>query len=290
MKPKPRNTSHTSRTPRPAGKPAIAGKPGPGGKPASAGRPATAGKPGPARKPDPEGKADHAGKSGQVGKPGSATKPRLAGKPAPKGKPAPTGKPVLSGKPAISGKPAPTGKAAPTGKPAPAPRSAWSKSAAKARNPEIEDFSITSCECDHCRAACLNAPGWFMPDQIPKLARHLKLTVAETFRKYLAIGVTQLADGTQKSGVMPHKLRDGKKPGARWTLGEIAQPGRCVFYDRGRCSIYAARPYECARMMHDRGDGAVRLRRQIVPRWTEAALAPFLALTRTAASGRGGKR
>jgi Fe-S-cluster containining protein len=136
----------------------------------------------------------------------------------------------------------------------------------------------------------LNAPGWFMPDQIPRLARHLKLTVEETFRKYLAVGVTQLADGTQKAGVMPHKLRDGKKPGARWSLGEIAGSGRCIFYDHGRCSIYAVRPFECARMMHDRGDGAVRLRRQIVPRWTEAALAPFLAWTRAGTSGRGGKR
>jgi Fe-S-cluster containining protein len=266
MKPKPRNTSHTSRTPRPAGKPAIASKSGAGSKAGAGGKPATGGRPGPSRRPDPEGKADHAGK------PGSAAKLRLSGKPAPAGKAAPTGKP------------------SPTGKAAPAPKTAWSKSAAKARNPEIEDFSITSCECDHCRAACLNAPGWFMPDQIPKLARHLKLTVEETFRKYLAIGVTQLADGTQKSGVMPHKLRDGKKPGARWSLGEIAEPGRCVFYDRGRCSIYAVRPYECARMMHDRGDGAVRLRRQIVPRWTDAALAPFLALTRAVASGRSGRR
>lgn len=152
---------------------------------------------------------------------------------------------------------------------APAPRPA---------PPRRDDFPVTSCDCDDCRAACLNAPGWFSPEQLPRLAKHFGLTLEETFRRYLALGVTHLADGTQRLGVMPHKLRDGKKPGSRWTLAEIAQPGRCVFYDRGKCSIYPARPYECARMMHDRGDDAIRLRRRIVPRWTEAALAPFLAM------------
>lgn len=144
--------------------------------------------------------------------------------------------------------------------------------------PRRDDFPVTSCDCDDCRAACLNAPGWFSPDQVPRLAKHLGLAVEEVFRRYLAIGVTHLPDGTQRLGVMPHKLRDGKKPGSRWTLAEIARPGRCVFYDRGKCSIYPVRPFECARMMHDRADDAVRLRRRVVPRWTDAALAPFLAL------------
>jgi Fe-S-cluster containining protein len=154
---------------------------------------------------------------------------------------------------------------------------------------EQEDFSVTSCSCDNCRAACQNAPGWFMPNQIPALARHLGLSVEETFRKYLAIGVTRLADGTERSGVMPHKLRDGKKPGSRWSLAEIAQPGRCIFFDRGKCSIYAGRPYECARMMHDRGDQTIRLRKRIIPKWTDAALAPFLKLAGAAAVKRRGR-
>lgn len=139
-------------------------------------------------------------------------------------------------------------------------------------------FPVTSCGCERCRAACLNSPGWFTPDQIPRLARHLGLTVAETFRKHLAVGVTAMPDGTRRYGLMPHKLRDGKKPGGLWTLRELARPGRCVFYDRGRCAIYPVRPYECARMIHDRPDEAVRLRHTIIPRWTAAALAPFAEL------------
>jgi len=140
------------------------------------------------------------------------------------------------------------------------------------------EFPVTSCDCEHCRAACLNSPGWFTPDQIPALVRQLGLPLAEVFRRYLAVGVTLMPDGSRRYGVMPHKLRDGKKPGSLWTLAELAQPGRCVFFDRGKCAIYPVRPHECARMMHDRPDEAVRLRHSIVPRWTAAALAPFGAL------------
>jgi len=137
------------------------------------------------------------------------------------------------------------------------------------------DFPITSCECRDCRAACLNSPGWFMPEQIPALAEHLGLTVEKLFRRKLAVSVTSMPDGKQVHGVMPHKLRDGKKAGSVWSLSELADPGRCVFFDRGKCTIYKFRPYECARMMHDRPQEAVKLRHRIVPRWTETALQEF---------------
>jgi len=141
------------------------------------------------------------------------------------------------------------------------------------------EFPVSSCDCERCRAACLNSPGWFTPDQIAPLARHLGLTVAEAFSRHLAVGVTKMPDGSLRHGVMPHKFRDGKKPGSVWTLAELARPGRCIFFDRGRCGIYPVRPYECARMIHDRADASVRLRLTIVPRWTDKALAPFAELT-----------
>ncbi len=133
------------------------------------------------------------------------------------------------------------------------------------RRPGPPSFPVSSCDCERCRAACLNSPGWFTPDQIAPLARHLGLTVEETFTRHLAVGVTRMADGTLRHGVMPHKFRDGKKPGSVWTLAELARPGRCIFFDRGSCGIYPVRPYECARMIHDRADEAVRLRLTIVP-------------------------
>ncbi len=134
---------------------------------------------------------------------------------------------------------------------------------------------VSSCDCRHCREACLNSPGWFMPDQLQPLARHLKLTQEEVFAQYLAVGVTAMPDGSLRHGVMPHKLRDGKKPGSVWTLPELAQPGRCVFFDQGLCSIYPVRPFECARMLHTRSNESIKLRHRIVERWTPEELKPF---------------
>lgn len=140
-------------------------------------------------------------------------------------------------------------------------------------------FPVSSCDCVKCRAACTNSPGWFMPREVETLARHLDLDVPTLFRKFLGVGVTRMPDGTQRHGVMPHKLRDGKKPGGVWTLLELAEPGRCVFLDRGKCTIYPARPFECARMIHDRQAESLKLRHHIVKAWTQAALKPFAVLT-----------
>ncbi|MCB1182218.1 hypothetical protein KDM41_02215 [bacterium] len=139
---------------------------------------------------------------------------------------------------------------------------------------------VSSCDCRDCRAACLNSPGWFRPGQVKALAIHLGESIEDVFRARLAVGVTAMPDGSLRHGVMPHKLRDGKKPGSVWTLEELARPGRCVFYDRGVCTIYPVRPEECARMIHGARDAeAVAVRRAIVGHWTPQALAPFAALT-----------
>ena len=114
-----------------------------------------------------------------------------------------------------------------------------------------------------------------MPEQIEPLAEHLGVTVEKLFRRKLAVGVTAMPGGKRVHGIMPHKLRDGKKAGTVWSLDELADPGRCVFFDRGKCGIYKFRPFECARMMHDRPDEAVKLRHRIVPRWTETTLQAF---------------
>lgn len=139
------------------------------------------------------------------------------------------------------------------------------------------NFPISSCDCADCRAACTNSPGWFTPDEVLRLARHLDLSVEECFRKHLAVGVTQMSDGSQRHGVMPHKLRDGKKPGSVWTLPELAVPGRCVFFDQGRCTIHPVRPWECARMIHGPAHRATRLRREVVAFWDDEALRPYAA-------------
>ncbi|MBU0742955.1 hypothetical protein KJ554_11460 [bacterium] len=156
------------------------------------------------------------------------------------------------------------------------------------RRRQYRIYTVVSCDCADCRAACTNSPGWFLPGEVPPLARKLGLSVAETFLGMLGLGVTAMPGGGLRRGVMPHKLRDHKKPGGLWSLQELAQPGRCIFYDRGKCAIYDVRPYECARMIHGDGHDAVDLRRQVVRAWDDAALAPYLHLARKRGAQRGG--
>ena len=148
---------------------------------------------------------------------------------------------------------------------------------ARRRQPRsLGQWPASSCDCSACRQACLNSPGWFLPDQLESLADHLGVPLREVFRRYLAVGTTLMPDGRLRHGVMPHKLRDHKRPGSVWRLEELAEPGRCIFYDRGHCTIYPVRPFECSRMLHSRVQGAERLRHWIVERWTPARLKPFL--------------
>lgn len=152
-------------------------------------------------------------------------------------------------------------------------RPAWAGHRQPAAWPE------TFCGCDDCKAACLNSPGWFLPGEIERLADYLNLTLEALFRKYLAVGITELPDGSKRHGVMPHKFRDHKRPGHVWTLAELAEPGRCVFYDHGKCEIYPVRPFECSRMIHSHRKELKLLRRWVVEQWTRAALQPFEAWT-----------
>lgn len=149
----------------------------------------------------------------------------------------------------------------------------------RGRRRSEQKFKVTSCDCKDCRAACLNSPGWFMPGGVKALANHLNLDIKTLFQKYLAVGVTAMPDGSQRHGVMPHKMRDGKKPGSVWTLSELAQPGRCIFFDRGKCTIYPVRPYECARMIHNQKSMSVKLRHHIIKAWTPEELRFYAELT-----------
>ena len=136
----------------------------------------------------------------------------------------------------------------------------------------LAEWPVTSCGCDDCKDACLNSPGWFLPEELDRLADYLNLTLEALFQKHLAVSTAEMPDGSKRHGVMPHKLRDHKKPGQLWTLGEVAAPGRCVFFDHGKCTIYPVRPFECARVFHSHRKELRILRVQVVERWTREAL------------------
>ena len=159
------------------------------------------------------------------------------------------------------------------------------------RAPAPGNWPASTCDCPDCRQACQNSPGWFLPGQIEPLARVLGRSPQELFRACLALGTTQMPTGKRMLGVMPHKLRDFKKPGQIWALNELADPGRCIFYEHGKCAIYDVRPYECSRMHHSHTARQTHeLRHFIVRQWNREALAPYLAWARGRPSGKASRR
>ena len=76
-------------------------------------------------------------------------------------------------------------------------------------------------ECRRCGACCTGAPGtiYVGPDEVPVVAGHLGLPVAEFTRRYL----------------YPYK--------DSFSIRED-ESGACLFFDRG-CAIYPVRPYQC---------------------------------------------
>lgn len=146
--------------------------------------------------------------------------------------------------------------------------------------PSPDRWSQSSCSCASCQQACLNTPGWFLPNQLGPLADFLKLDLDTVFRKYLAVGTTSMPNRSLAMGVMPHKFQDFKKPGCVWTLHEIAKPGRCIFLDRGRCTIYPVRPFECSCMIHSRKGQAIKLRQHVALAWTKNLIKRYLDLAR----------
>jgi Fe-S-cluster containining protein len=122
---------------------------------------------------------------------------------------------------------------------------------------------VADCSCDACKADCLNKPGWFMPSDIPRLARLLGMPEAQLAREKLAIDYWMSA--TRPTFVLaPPNTR--VKPGGVYP---IEPHGRCAFLtDNGLCSIHAAKPTECRETLHtDTEHVARRRKRRITQAW-----------------------
>lgn len=101
------------------------------------------------------------------------------------------------------------------------------------------------CRCDRCQSGCLARPGFFLPDQIAKVAEFLEMTPKDLFRKLLV--VDWWAESPVEAFVLaPAGTNDapGKECGT-----SIA---RCVFLDEDwRCKIHTVKPFECQQADHD---------------------------------------
>lgn len=128
------------------------------------------------------------------------------------------------------------------------------------------------CTCRRCVSACRCKPGWFLPGEAEKAAALLDMTLPEFFRKHLMVdwwerwrGVHGKEDSRDVFVLSPALV--GEAPG---TEAPGNPRGQCVFLKNNRCSIHAAKPYECRMYVHDDADKQVSDRKEhIVAAWAD---------------------
>lgn len=125
-------------------------------------------------------------------------------------------------------------------------------------------MSDDGCSCERCQAACRHKPGWFMPGEAEKAAALVGLPLKEFFEQHL--GVDWLDDPPEAKYLLSPATKS-MDPGGMFP----ANPrGTCVFYIDGRCSIYAARPYECRDYVHSQSrDEALATHRRVAEAWKD---------------------
>jgi Fe-S-cluster containining protein len=95
------------------------------------------------------------------------------------------------------------------------------------------------CSCHHCVSACNKKPGWFLPEEIKAAADLLNLSVEDFFNQYLSVDYFGNPDSFT---FVLAPATENSKPGQEYPLDPT---GRCIFLKDGKCSIHAAKPFEC---------------------------------------------
>lgn len=102
-----------------------------------------------------------------------------------------------------------------------------------------------SCTCATCRSGCDRRPGWLYPNQLGKIAKHLKMSQKKLFEEYLSVDWWE--------SYFDNDSRDHRAyiiaPAIVGYEGEYypTHPeGRCSFYLNERCLIHPVKPIECA--------------------------------------------
>jgi Fe-S-cluster containining protein len=99
----------------------------------------------------------------------------------------------------------------------------------------------TECACEKCVTACQRTPGLFRPGEAEKAAAHLGIPFEE-FKQQLMIDWWTARTGRIYYYV-PRKVEDKPERVADWGRAFLRSP--CVFLKDKRCSIHAAKPFEC---------------------------------------------
>lgn len=96
-------------------------------------------------------------------------------------------------------------------------------------------------ECSGCTMCCWQRPGTLSKEDVPKIAKHLKITEKELFNKYLAVDEIQL-----KYCLLPIRENQTHISGKFVPVHEtynIDTP--CTFLKEKKCSIHEVKPTAC---------------------------------------------
>lgn len=105
------------------------------------------------------------------------------------------------------------------------------------------------CQCERCKEACDERPGWFLPGEIQPLAENLGITAQELFDNHLGV---DWWEEHESNGEDVFVLAPAIK-GTRERREYRSDPhGECKFFVEGKCLIHKlGKPYECAALNHE---------------------------------------
>jgi Fe-S-cluster containining protein len=122
------------------------------------------------------------------------------------------------------------------------------------------------CDCECCKRACTEKPGWFLPGEAEKVAEYLDITLKELFDDYLAVDWFEGENGADDIFLLAPAVK-GEETGDMYP-GDPR--GTCVFFEDGKCAIHDVKPFECAQYHHDEKRSVLSSRHDGVPnKWVE---------------------
>ena len=102
------------------------------------------------------------------------------------------------------------------------------------------------CKCEKCVKCCTHLPGIPLPNQIPKMAKHLGMTVKETLEKHFIIGWRKDIFIPGDTIRFAYPARKGFENTLE-TYKYVFNKGACTFLKNNLCQIHPVKPYECAK-------------------------------------------
>ena len=84
-----------------------------------------------------------------------------------------------------------------------------------------------NCNCEKCKCACVNKPGWFRPGEAEGVAEYLGLTLKECFEQKLVIDYYFGEELNEKDTFVLAPAVNGVKSGSLMPFNPM---GQCIFY------------------------------------------------------------